>query len=171
MKWIQCFVTGNYFSCFELQSVINQQNYFSAFSVVSWTLRDKPSATVLLSTSELCVMLEMYPFSCPILRVVLTCCANSEAASAGYSSLGFWHISRSQIKENWVGQALFFSQEWGFYPAQASFLFPSTLLDLWECYKMRCSDPVLTRFFFSWPTVAVFSYCWPIFLLFKVPVD
>lgn len=35
VKWIQCFVTGNYFSCFDLQSVTNQQNYFSAFSVVS----------------------------------------------------------------------------------------------------------------------------------------
>lgn len=41
---------------------------------------------------------------------------------------------------------LFVFQEQGIVPAQASFLFLPTCFGLWECYKMRWSDPVLKSY-------------------------
>lgn len=110
-------------------------------------------------------------FLLPDLKSLLTCCANSEAASGGYSSLGFWHISRSQIKENWVGQALFFSPRVRVFPSTSKFSVSFHTIGPVGVLQNEVQWSSSYKIFFSWPTVAVFSYCWPIFLLFKVPVD
>ena len=58
------------------------------------------------------------------------------------------------------------SQQQGIVPAQAILLFIPTCFGLWECYKMRWSDPVLKSyktFFFPITCRRCFSQRWPIF--------